>query len=69
MLKRVSFKVTLFISGTALLGLFAFKTVTESRYFEISKNLEILSSVYSEVNRYYVDEIDPGELMTTGLTH
>ncbi len=37
------------------------------RYFDISKNMEIFTSVYSEVNRYYVDEVDPNELMAKGI--
>lgn len=37
------------------------------RYFDIAKNMEVFSSVYAEVNRYYVDEVDPNKLMTTGI--
>lgn len=36
-------------------------------YFELSKNLEILSDIYKELNIYYVDEINPNELMRTGI--
>lgn len=36
-------------------------------YFEIAKNLDIMASVYREVNTYYVDETDPGKLMKTGI--
>ena len=36
-------------------------------FFEISKNLDIFSSLYKELNIYYVDETDAGELMTTGI--
>ncbi len=36
-------------------------------YFEISKNLDIFSSLYREVNMYYVDTTDPGKLMKTGM--
>ncbi|MDA9898074.1 S41 family peptidase [Flavobacteriales bacterium] len=36
-------------------------------FFEISKNLDIFSSVYKELNIYYVDETDPGDLMKTGI--
>lgn len=36
-------------------------------YFEIGKNLEIFNELYKELNIYYVDETDPGELMTTGI--
>ncbi len=39
----------------------------QSRYFEISKNIEIFTRLYEEINTYYVDEIDPGKLMRTGL--
>lgn len=39
----------------------------DQRYFDIAKNMEIFSSVYAEVNRAYVDEINPNELIKTGL--
>lgn len=38
-----------------------------SDYFEISKNLEIFTSLYQKLNTYYVDETEPGELMKTGI--
>jgi carboxyl-terminal processing protease len=36
-------------------------------YFEIGKNLEVFNQLYKELNIYYVDETNPGELMTTGI--
>jgi carboxyl-terminal processing protease len=45
-------------------SLSAFKT---EKYFEITKNMEIFSSVIKEVNRLYVDEINPSQLITTGI--
>ncbi|MFN3875013.1 MAG: S41 family peptidase [Flavobacteriales bacterium] len=36
-------------------------------YFEISKNLEIFTDLYKELNIYYVDETQPGRLMKTGI--
>ena len=36
-------------------------------YFEIGKNLEIFNELFKELNIYYVDETNPGELMTTGI--
>lgn len=36
-------------------------------YFEISKNLDIFSSVYREVNMYYVDPVEPGKFMKKGI--
>jgi len=35
--------------------------------FEITKNLELFNSLYRDVNIYYVDETNPGELVTTGI--
>lgn len=36
-------------------------------YFEISKNLEIFTDLYKELNIYYVDDTQPGKLMKTGI--
>jgi carboxyl-terminal processing protease len=59
------------ILGIALLlvvsGLFAFKTNTNDKYFEIQKNLDIFATLFKEVNTYYVDEINPTKLMYTGV--
>lgn len=38
-----------------------------NKYFEIIKNLEIFSNLYKEINTYYVDDVDPGQLMRTGI--
>ena len=40
---------------------------TTDDYFEISKNLTIFSEVYKNINLYFVDETNPGELMKTGI--
>lgn len=37
------------------------------KYFEISKNIEIFTNLYKEINTYYVDEIDPAKLMRIGV--
>lgn len=51
-----------FVLGTA------FTVSTEKdKYFEIIKNIEIFTNLYKEVNTNYVDEIDPGQLMRTGI--
>lgn len=60
-------KGKLIILGLALmLGATAF-TLNNGRYYEIAKNLEIFSNIYKEINMLYVDELDPGELMKTGV--
>ena len=36
-------------------------------YFEISKNLDIYTNLFKELNTYYVDPIEPGKLVKTGV--
>ncbi len=55
-----------------LLLLIGFSTIAtidldHNKYFEISKNIEIFTNLYKEVNTYYVDDLDPGQLMRTGV--
>ena len=50
------------------LGIAAAVTVPDhNRFFEISKNLEVYTNLYKELNTYYVDEVDPAVLMRTGI--
>ncbi|MBS1647674.1 MAG: S41 family peptidase [Bacteroidetes bacterium] len=48
----------------ALLGGFISFAFTED-LFEASKNLDVFSSLYKEVNLYYVDDTKPGQLIKT----
>jgi carboxyl-terminal processing protease len=36
-------------------------------FFEISKNLEVFTTLFKELNTYYVDPIQPGKMMKTGI--
>ena len=36
-------------------------------YFEISKNLDIFTTLYRELNVFYVDDTDPGELIKKAI--
>lgn len=38
-----------------------------SRLFDVTKNLEIFTNAYKELNKNFVDDIDPGILMKTGI--
>jgi len=42
-------------------------TAFQDSYFEISKNLDIFATLYRELNIYYVDETNPGDLIKTGI--
>ena len=45
------------------LGLISFQT----DFFEVSKNLDIYTSLFKELNTYYVDNVDPNKLMRKGI--
>ena len=49
-----------------LAGLMAAAVPLRENYFELSKQLEIMT-MFRELNIYYVDEIQPGQLMETGM--
>jgi carboxyl-terminal processing protease len=59
------FKKIVLVLGFISLGLFSSSYVDD--YFDITKNLEIFTSVFRQVNTYYVDETRPGELAKTGI--
>ncbi len=54
--------LTVFLAGLV----FAFTPPAE-RYFEIAKNLDIFATLFREVNSTYVDEVNPGTLIKTGI--
>ena len=49
------------------IGIAATNHVEKNKYFEILKNIEIYTNLYKELNTNYVDDIDPGKLMRTGI--
>jgi carboxyl-terminal processing protease len=53
------------IGALGLSSLFTFSFV--DNYFEMSKNLDIFTTLYKEVNTYYVDDIEPSKFMRTGI--
>lgn len=62
-----------FLKGTTagiivLLGILSLSfTEPGSNYFLIAKNLDIFATLFKEVNTYYVDEINPDEVIEVGI--
>jgi carboxyl-terminal processing protease len=50
-----------------LTAVFFIRAKTSDPYFEISKNLDIYAELFKELNTYYVDPIEPGKLVKTGV--
>ena len=47
-----------------IVGLTAF--TSSASFFEVSKNLDIFTTLYKELNTYYVDELKPDQLIQAG---
>lgn len=52
------------VAGVMLVTTLAFTT---SSYFEVTKNLDIFTTLYKELNTYYVDTLNPEKLMHAGI--
>ena len=65
--KNMKRKIKIILVGISIfIGALISVSFTDN-YFEISKNLDIFTSLYKELNTYYVDETDPGKLMKKGI--
>ena len=62
-MKRVRNSIIIILSAICLIA----ATKSDDDYFEISKNLRIMASVYEKLNSNYVDELLPGKIMKTGI--
>ncbi|HLG34659.1 MAG TPA: S41 family peptidase [Bacteroidia bacterium] len=59
------FKVWFIIGAVAIVSAASFSFVDD--YFEVSKNLDIFTTLYREVNLYYVDQTNPGKMIKKGI--
>jgi carboxyl-terminal processing protease len=53
------------LSVSVVVGLTAF--TSSASFFEVSKNLDIFTTLYKELNTYYVDELKPDQLIQAGV--
>ncbi len=65
----MTIKRSIKILGVGMIGFIALATVPKDhdRLFEISKNIEIFTNLYKEINTYYVDDLNPAKLMRIGI--
>jgi carboxyl-terminal processing protease len=59
------FRVAILVLVVAASSVVTYSFVDD--YFEVSKNLDIFSTLFREVNLNYVDPVDPGKLMKKGI--
>src|SRR2546423_1020841 len=61
--RKKLFLITISIVAASLLSF----SVVDDYYFEVSKNLDIFTTLFRDVNIYYVDSVQPGALMKSGI--
>ena len=66
-MKPILKKFKLFIIAGLIVGYAFISYSFVDNYFEVSKNLDIFATLFRELNIYYVDETNPGELMKKGI--
>nr|MBX2846201.1 S41 family peptidase [Saprospiraceae bacterium] len=60
-MKKLFFRLAVVAVGIVLIS------AAGNKYFEISKNLEVYSNVYKHLNTYYVDDLDPKDLVEASI--
>lgn len=65
--KKISAKTKTILVVSLLVVASVVISASGSRNFEIAKNLDIFASLFRELVINYVDEVNPGELMQTGI--
>jgi carboxyl-terminal processing protease len=53
--------------GATLIIVLFIQAKNSDSYFEVSKNLDIYATIFKELNTYYVDPIEPGKLVKSGV--
>lgn len=64
-MKTKKFLTALIVITVIVCGANALKE--DDKNFEISKHMNIFATLFRDVNMFYVDEINPGDIMTTGI--
>lgn len=66
-MKKMGKKWKLTIVAFSLATVTLFSSGFTDNFFEISKNLDIFATLFRELNTFYVDDTEPGELIKSGI--
>lgn len=66
-MKKLGRKMKAFIAALLIATVSFASSAYEDSYFEMTKNLDIFYSLFKEINLYYVDDTEPGDLMKKGI--
>lgn len=57
------------IIGTAIIFASTISIGFQSDFFEIAKQIDIYTTLFKELNKYYVDEVDPTKMTSNSIKH
>jgi carboxyl-terminal processing protease len=60
-------KLLILLSISISINLYSLKSFSQQNDFEISKNIDVFVTLYKQLNNYYVDDINPGQLVKTAI--
>ncbi len=66
-MKKIVRTTLMSLGFLSLMGIAVLTSAFSGSYFELSKQLDIFTTLFKEINTYYVDDVEPGELMKTGI--
>lgn len=67
MIQKIKRPVALWLSALLVLGGIVALQAKNDRLFAIAKSIDIFASLIRELDTYYVDQIDPEQLLTVGI--
>lgn len=67
MIQKIKRPVALWLSALLVLGGIVAFQAKNDRLFAIAKSIDIFASLIRELDTYYVDQIDPEQLLTVGI--
>lgn len=62
-------KIKKWIFGIFVAGFIAISAGFQSDFFEIAKQIDIYTTMFKELNMYYIDEVNPGKLTSKSINY
>ncbi len=62
-------KIKKWTIGIIVVSIVAVSTGFQSDFFEVAKQIDIYTTLFKELNMYYIDEINPAELTEKSMNH
>jgi carboxyl-terminal processing protease len=62
-------KIKSWLLGVILIGFISISVGFQSKFFEIAKQIDIYTTMFKELNMYYIDEVNPAKLTQKSMNY